>query len=84
MSRRKARNNPIGTALPPGARPIRVGRGTFVHCANPSGGPLCGSGRGHAGPRPSKASYITCYRCEKLMRMNIADGRAACDPGGRR
>ena len=82
MSRRRARGNPIGTALPAGATPIKVGRGVFVHCSSPSGRPLCGSGTGAV--RPSAAHYITCYRCQKLMQMNLADGRAACDPGGRR
>ena len=78
----RARQNPLGTEAPAGVRVVRVGDGAHTHVhleatdRRPAG-LLCGSGIGKRGrgknPRPielfdSKARFVTCYRCQKLLR----------------
>ena len=81
------RSNPMGLALPEGVIPVRVGKyGKLVHCYVPEGedhpaGILCKSGTGRSAKKQplynSKANFITCYRCNKLMLMNLEAGRKA-------
>lgn len=69
-----ARRNPVGMAVTEGMVPVRVGKGklTHVYAPNRRGGILCESGSGRARKKQvlydSKAKFITCYRCEKLLR----------------
>jgi len=77
----KARSNPIGMKKPPGVTAVRIGEGKMVHCYSPDLGTLCESGKGRAlVPQDlysSGAKFINCYRCAKLMTMNLEAGRKA-------
>jgi len=80
-----ARQNPSGMKIPQGVRAVKIGRGRLVHCYSPKKGVLCGSGEfvsKHTQPLfETKAKHINCYRCEKLMTMNLQAGRSAGDSG---
>ncbi len=78
----RARRNPMGAPKPPGVTAVRLGGGDLVHCLNPkTRHTLCRSGAGRArSVQPlykTGAKYINCYRCAKLMTMNVEAGRRA-------
>jgi hypothetical protein len=77
-----ARQNPIGIAKPKGVVAVHLGRGKLVHCFNPATkGTLCRSGAKRSRNKQplfkSNAKFVNCYRCAKLMTMNMEAGRRA-------
>jgi len=88
----RARRNPIGLPAPPGDTLVRAGTGKHTHVLSPSGGmTLCKSGvRGNKRPKlyRTRAKFITCYRCIKLVegrpkraRTNPRKKKGAPHPG---
>lgn len=84
----KARQNPLGSPAVAGVTPVFLGSGERTHVLHPDGHVICRSGKnagktGKHGDRRrkpqkifrSKSRYIDCYRCQKLMEMNLQAGR---------
>jgi len=86
----KARRNPLGSPVGSEAYVVLAGSGQRTHLLNPKTRKIiCNSGK-NAGRkakdgtsnrgqkpqqlRPSGASFVTCYRCQKLMQMNQKNG----------
>ncbi len=87
----KAKRNPLGRPFE-GVTAVVVGNGTLTHIWHPKKQRhLCGSGVNAGRVKEdgtdnrgkdqsiyrSNAKYITCWRCEKLGRMNESEGRKA-------
>lgn len=80
-----ARRNPIGLPVPQGLKLVRVGSGEHTHIYNPKrGAHLCRSGIKFGVVPPlyeTKANFVTCYRCAKLLAMDAAgEGYARANP----
>ena len=85
----KARRNPIGAPAVQGTRVAYVGSGDHTHVIHPGKmKAICNSGKNagkvgklgdrRGGPQtitPSNANFVTCYRCQKLMSLNMDEGR---------
>lgn len=89
---RYARRNPIGSPVPKDTIVVRVGIGVHTHIFHPEDEiVICNSGKnagrvGESGEDnrgkeqniyKSNANMVTCYRCQKLMRLNLAENRRA-------
>lgn len=78
MAHRRARKNPVGTPLGgvlADLTLVRVGSGSMTHVLHPVQlVPLCRSGRRRQLYK-TQAGYLNCYRCEKLVTMNLEAGR---------
>lgn len=85
------RKNPIGSPAPRNVTVVRVGIGKQTHVFHPhsrtvicnsgkNAGRVSASGKDNRGkPQTyfkSEANFVTCYRCQKLMALNLEEGRA--------
>ena len=85
------RKNPLGYPVPEGTVVARVGSGVHTHVYHPQKKQvICRSGH-NAGKKGktvdkrgkaqiyyrSNAQMVTCYRCQKLVRLNLKEGRLA-------
>ena len=89
---RFSRTNPLGLQAPEGTTVVQIGQGVHTHVYNPkTDRALCNSGKNAGRVREngednrheeqelyrSNAQMITCYRCQKLVMLNLRAQRQA-------
>lgn len=86
-----AKRNPIGLPVSRDTVVVRVGSGQHTHVYDKKDGVLCKSGKNAGNLKAdgtdnrgkeqklyeSKAQMVTCYRCQKLVKLNLSEDRAA-------